>query len=130
MSRLSSSGQETPEQKAAKSTASPQDRNGAPGESETADGREATAAQGSSANQETSQTTAGAETQDPSRLDRVEELMDKIGRKVGSFTSMLGQKLIRLAAHAREGVEDCWAEAQSIRRGEPQNEQQEEKPSA
>jgi hypothetical protein len=127
MSRLSSSGQETPEQKAAKSTASPQDRNGAPGESEQTDGRDATTAQGSSANQETSQT-PGADTQGPSRLDRVEELMDTIGKKVGSFTSMLGQKLIRLASHAREGVEDFWAEAQSIRRGEPQNEQQEEKP--
>jgi hypothetical protein len=123
MSRLSSSDMETPEQSGAKSTASQQDRNGAPGESEEADGTDATATQGSSAYQETSQTNkSGAESQETSRLDRVEELMDTIGKKVGSFTSMLGQKLVRLAAHAREGVEDCWAEAQSMRRGEPQDE--------
>jgi hypothetical protein len=119
MSRLSSSDKETPEQKAANSNDTVEHCNGVPGESEKTEVKDATGAQGSSTN----------ESQEPSSLDRVEELMDQLGKKVGSFTSMLGQHLFRLAAHAREAAEDCWAEAQSIRRGEPQSEQdQEEQP--
>jgi hypothetical protein len=58
-----------------------------------------------------------------SNLDRVEEFMDDVGKKVGDFTSKIGVHLARLASHVREAAEDCWAEAQSIRRGEPQEEQ-------
>jgi hypothetical protein len=61
-----------------------------------------------------------------SNLDRVEEFMDDVGKKVGAFTSKIGVHLARLASHVREAAEDCWAEAQSIRRGEPQGESQEE----
>jgi hypothetical protein len=129
MSRLSSSDKDTPEERRANSTEAVGHCNGAAGESVKTDAgdalTDAPGSQGSSANQETS---AGAETHDASSLDRVEELMDQIGKKVGSFASTLGKNLFRLGAHAREAAEDCWAEAQSIRRGEPQQEHQEESP--
>jgi hypothetical protein len=54
--------------------------------------------------------------QEKSSVDRVEEMMDGVGEKVGSVTSKVGQQLFRLAARARESLEDFWAEAQSIRR--------------
>jgi hypothetical protein len=129
MSRLSSLDQETPHEKTANSTEPVEYRNGAVGESMKTDAKDATGAQGSSAHLETSALPgAGADTQERSSLDRVEEFMDQVGKKVGSFTSTLGKHLFRLGAHAREAAEDCWAEAQSIRRGEPQQEQHEEKP--
>jgi len=56
--------------------------------------------------------------EEKSSADRVEELMDQAGNKVGAITSRVGQGFFRLLAHARETLEDCWAEAQSIRRGE------------
>jgi hypothetical protein len=63
---------------------------------------------------------SGEETasEEKSSVDRVEEIMDQAGHKVGALTSQLGQSLFRMLAHARETLEDCWAEAQSIRRGE------------
>jgi hypothetical protein len=53
-----------------------------------------------------------------SSVDRVEEMMDQAGHKVGKLTSKVGQGMFRFLAHVREALEDCWAEAQSIRRGE------------
>jgi len=73
-----------------------------------------------SAESNTNQTKAGP--QDRSSLDRVEEFMDKVGHQVGSVTSKIGQRLFLFAAHLREAAEDCWAEAQSIRRGEHKDE--------
>jgi hypothetical protein len=113
MSRLTSSDQETPEQQHAADSVG---RNGTPGESAKTDAGQATGTQGSSANQ-------SADHQEPSSLDRVEKIMDEVGKKVGSWTSQFGQHVFRFAAHVREAAEDCWAEAQSIRRGEPQGEQ-------
>ena len=59
---------------------------------------------------------------EPSTFDRVEEMMDDFGKKVGGLTSKLGQGLYLLGAHLRENLEDVWAEANELRkknRGEP-----------
>jgi hypothetical protein len=127
MSRLSSSDQEAPEHN---SNESVQHRNGAAGECGKTEARNATGTQGNSADHEADGSTphADADGHDPSHMDRVEELMDQIGKKVGSFTSQVGVHLFRLVAHGREAAEDCWAEAQSIRRGDPQPEQPQETP--
>lgn len=49
---------------------------------------------------------------------RAEELVDHAAQRVAEFTALLKQKLSIAVARAREEVEDIWAEAQSIRRGE------------
>lgn len=51
------------------------------------------------------------------RMQRAEEMVDRIGEQVGQYVSVLGHQLLRLAARAREEAEDIWEEAQSIRRG-------------
>ncbi len=47
---------------------------------------------------------------------RAEELVDRLGERVGYFASLLNQRARWAAARAREEAEDIWAEAQSIRR--------------
>jgi hypothetical protein len=54
---------------------------------------------------------------DPSQVDRAQEMANRIGSAVASFTLTWGWKLARAGAVIRESVEDVWAEAQSIRRG-------------
>jgi hypothetical protein len=54
----------------------------------------------------------------PSSLERAAKMADRVGVQVGVLASVVGQKLIRFAAWSREYVEDMWAEAQNIRRGE------------
>ena len=53
----------------------------------------------------------------PSRAatERAEEMVDRMGEQVGHFASLLGLRVRRMAALAREEAEDMWAEAQSIR---------------
>lgn len=53
-----------------------------------------------------------------SSVDRVEAMMDNVGKRVGDFTSKAGQGLYRFLARTRESLEDFWAEAQSIRHGD------------
>jgi hypothetical protein len=50
------------------------------------------------------------------RVRRAEELVDRIGVRVGEITASLGHQLLRLGARVREEAEDIWAEAQSLRR--------------
>lgn len=52
------------------------------------------------------------------RVGRADESMEEIGRRFGRFASLIGDRAIRAAARAREEVEDIWAEAQAIRRGD------------
>jgi hypothetical protein len=66
-----------------------------------------------------------AQTDEKTSVDRVEEMMDDFGNKVGGFTSKIGQQVVRLAARTRESLEDFWAEAQCIRRGEKEEPSQE-----
>lgn len=49
------------------------------------------------------------------RMKHAEEMVDRIGERVGYYTTQLGHGLLRLAARAREEFEDIVAEAQSIR---------------
>ena len=51
-------------------------------------------------------------------MERAEELVDRLGQRAGQIGSELGQRLLRLAARAREEAEDIWAEAQSMRHRE------------
>ena len=63
------------------------------------------------------------ETQDeqprPAATERAEEMLDRTGERVGRFASLLGLRVRRAAALAREEVEDLWAEAQILRRQGP-----------
>jgi pyruvate/2-oxoglutarate dehydrogenase complex dihydrolipoamide acyltransferase (E2) component len=51
-----------------------------------------------------------------SATERADELLNRVGWTLGLFGSMIGMRLARVAAFAREEAEDMWAEAQSIRR--------------
>jgi pyruvate/2-oxoglutarate dehydrogenase complex dihydrolipoamide acyltransferase (E2) component len=48
--------------------------------------------------------------------ERAEELLSRAGWTAGLFASMIGMRVARVAAYAREEAEDLWAEAQSKRR--------------
>ncbi|CAA9587019.1 MAG: hypothetical protein AVDCRST_MAG19-5007 [uncultured Thermomicrobiales bacterium] len=56
---------------------------------------------------------------DSAATERAEEMLDRAGERVGRFASLLGQRVRRAAALAREEAEDMWAEAQSMRRQDP-----------
>ncbi len=51
-------------------------------------------------------------------MERAEELVDRLGQRLGLLATAAGLGILRLAARAREEAEDVWAEAQSLRRGE------------
>ena len=51
----------------------------------------------------------------PPAMERAEELVDRAGQWVGPLASVVGLRVLRVAALAREAVEDIWAEAQSAR---------------
>ena len=51
-------------------------------------------------------------------MERAEEVVDRLGQREGQIGSEVGQRLLRLAARAREEAEDIWAEAQSMHRRE------------
>lgn len=59
--------------------------------------------------------------QAPGQLDtaRAEELLDSVEGAVRQWTSAASLALLKRAARAREEMEDIWAEAQSLSRGEP-----------
>lgn len=46
-----------------------------------------------------------------SETERAEQVMEAVGERIGDWVS-------RAVARAREEVEDIWAEAQTVRRGE------------
>lgn len=72
----------------------------------------------SNQSQEAPKGTDAGEPGDPSRMDQAEKLADSLAANVAVYTALFGRKVIRLTAHLREAVEDMWAEAQSIRRGD------------
>ena len=51
---------------------------------------------------------------------RAEEMVDRMADRLGHYASVVGNKLLWLAARAREEADDIWAEAQAIRRGRQQ----------
>ena len=60
--------------------------------------------------------TPPAATQQPA-TQRAEEIVDRVGERVGYLASSIAQRIRTTTARAREEAEDMWAEAQSIRRG-------------
>jgi len=48
--------------------------------------------------------------------ERADEMLNRAGWVAGMVVSMVGVRLARIAAFAREEAEDLWAEAQSMRR--------------
>lgn len=56
-----------------------------------------------------------------SPTDRADELLARAGETVGLIAGMLGVRLARVVAFAREEAEDLWAEAQSVRRQGTEN---------
>ena len=46
--------------------------------------------------------------------ERAEDLLNRVGWTTGLVASMIGRRLARVAAFAREEAEDMWAEAKSI----------------
>ncbi len=69
------------------------------------------------AHDETQQPAAQQPTTPQAATQRAEEIVDRVGERVGYFASMSTQRIRIAAARAREEAEDMWAEAQSIRRG-------------
>lgn len=47
--------------------------------------------------------------------ERADELLSRVGQTAGIFASLVGMRVARVAAFAREEAEDMWAEARSIR---------------
>lgn len=54
--------------------------------------------------------------------ERADELLTRAGQTAGIFASLISRRIARVAAFAREEVEDMWAEAQSIRQQTPDTE--------
>jgi hypothetical protein len=57
---------------------------------------------------------AAADTNDAT-MQRAEEMVDRIGERIGHYATVIGHEILRLGARAREEAEDIWAEAQHIR---------------
>lgn len=51
----------------------------------------------------------------PPAMERAEEVVDRAGQWAGPLVSLVGLRILRVAALAREAAEDIWAEAQSAR---------------
>jgi pyruvate/2-oxoglutarate dehydrogenase complex dihydrolipoamide acyltransferase (E2) component len=47
--------------------------------------------------------------------ERADELLSRVGQTAGIFASLVGIRVARIAAFAREEAEDMWAEARSMR---------------
>jgi len=50
-----------------------------------------------------------------SATERADELLTRVGETTGIFASLVGLRVARIAAFAREEAEDMWAEARSMR---------------
>jgi hypothetical protein len=48
-------------------------------------------------------------------MQRAEGIVDEMGQRLTALNSQVGFQLRRMAAYAREGAEDIWAEAQYMR---------------
>jgi pyruvate/2-oxoglutarate dehydrogenase complex dihydrolipoamide acyltransferase (E2) component len=47
--------------------------------------------------------------------ERADELLSRVGQTAGIFASLIGMRVARVAAFAREEAEDMWAEARTMR---------------
>ncbi len=57
-----------------------------------------------------------AAAEQPESVRRAEELVDRIGERIGHYASLVGHTLLRWASRVREEAEDIYAEAQEVRR--------------
>lgn len=48
-------------------------------------------------------------------VDRAEVVVSRLEETIGAYATVIGRRLQRLAARAREEAEDIWAEAQHVR---------------
>ncbi len=53
----------------------------------------------------------------PNQMEHAEEVIDRVGKRVGQWMHEASIWAITAAARAREEAEDIWADAQNIRRG-------------
>jgi hypothetical protein len=58
---------------------------------------------------------ARTEQQGKLAMERAEDLVDRLGQRLGHFTALAGFQIQKATARMREEVEDMWAEAQNIR---------------
>lgn len=56
------------------------------------------------------------ELRDRPATERAEELVDRMGQRLGHATVLVGLRIRKVAALAREEAEDMWAEARSLSR--------------
>jgi hypothetical protein len=73
---------------------------------------------GSPSPSETPEQPAEPKAADGSAVDRADEMVDEVARRVAAVTRQIGKGFLRFLARAREECSDVWAEAQDIRRGE------------
>lgn len=52
------------------------------------------------------------------RVDRAEQLVERVAEKVSSLTARWGRGLVGVFGRLREEAQDFWGEVQSIRRGD------------
>ena len=72
--------------------------------------------QNTTAEEKASQPTiASAEEKGKLAMERSEELVDRMARRLSHYASLVGFQVQKAAALAREEAEDIWAEAQNIR---------------
>jgi hypothetical protein len=67
---------------------------------------------------EASNSSAASPDGSANRVDRAEQMVDKLAERVAGFTSRWGRRVLWLGTRIKEEAEDLWAEAQSIRRGD------------
>jgi hypothetical protein len=48
-------------------------------------------------------------------MERAEDLVERLGQRLGHFTALAGFQIQKAPARMREEIEDMWAEAHSIR---------------
>jgi tRNA U34 5-carboxymethylaminomethyl modifying enzyme MnmG/GidA len=60
-------------------------------------------------------TIARTEEQGKLTMERAEDLVERLGQRLGHFTALAGFQIQKATARVREEVEDMWAEAQNIR---------------
>lgn len=64
-----------------------------------------------------SPTIARTEEQGKLAMERAEDLVDRLGQRLGHFFALTGFQAQKATARMREEAEDIWAEAQNIRQG-------------
>jgi hypothetical protein len=52
----------------------------------------------------------------PAQLERAGEVVDRLSKRIGEWANVATMQAVVAYARVREGAEDIWAEAQSIRR--------------